>query len=141
MNPIYIPREHHQKLSKIVSELLELGPKAPGAVQKLQEELNRAVVLEDDAVPPDIVTLNSLVRLRDLQSGEIEEWILTMPEHADPDKKRISVLAPVGTALIGFPKGTEVEWETPGGLRRLKIEDVEQGAFKVPDLVRSIYGF
>lgn len=141
MKPIYIPREDHRRLTKMVNELLELGPKSPGPIRKLQEELNRAVVLEAEAIPPEIVTINSMVRLRDLQTDEIEEWVLTLPEHADPDQKRISVLAPVGTGLLGFSRGTEIEWETPGGLRTLKIEDVHQGAFKVPDLVRSLYGY
>jgi regulator of nucleoside diphosphate kinase len=123
-----------------VNELIGGGGKVPPAIRKLKEELDRAVLLNAAAIPPETVSLNSFVQLSDLKTGEIEEWVLTMPEHADPDQKRISILAPVGTAILGFSTGDEIEWETPGGVRALKIEKVEHGAFTVPTLSRSLYG-
>ncbi|MEX2381403.1 MAG: GreA/GreB family elongation factor [Opitutales bacterium] len=140
MQPIYISSDDYRILSKIVNDLVRGGVKVPPALKKLQAELSRAVILNALAISPKVVTLNSSVQLRDLKTGEIEDWILTMPEHADPDQKRISVLAPVGTGILGFSEGNEIEWETPGGVRTLKIEKVQHGAFSAPDLSRSLYG-
>ncbi len=127
MKTIYISSEDHARLNKTVNELRSGGGKTFGSLEKLQQELNRAVVLDAGAIPPGVVTINSKVRMRDLDTGETEEWILSMPEHANPDQQRISILAPIGTAILGFSEGDEIEWETPGGIRKLKLEHVEAG--------------
>lgn len=140
MTAIYISSDDHRTLSKIVNDLVQNGGKVYSGIQKLKQELDRAQVLDPSAIPADTVTLNSLVQLRDLDTGELEEWILTMPEHADPDQKRISILSPIGTAILGFSAGEEIEWETPGGVRELKVEKVRHGAFSPSDYSRSLYG-
>lgn len=140
MKPIYVSSDDFRILKKTVNELVRGGGRISPAIQKLQEELDRAVVVDPAAISAKTVMLNSSVQLRDLKTDEVEEWILTMPEHADPDQKRISILAPVGTAILGFSAGDEIEWETPGGVRMLRIEKVQHGAFSVPDLLRTLYG-
>jgi regulator of nucleoside diphosphate kinase len=70
------------------------------------------------------VTLETRVIFEDLSTGEIEDYILTFPDRANVDEKRLSILAPIGTALIGYREGDVVSWETPGGVRRLKIRQV-----------------
>ncbi|HQY06476.1 MAG TPA: GreA/GreB family elongation factor, partial [Lacunisphaera sp.] len=90
----------------------------------LRGELARAIVLDATAVPATAVGLNSRVELEDLDSGERESYVLTLPSAADPDQARISVLAPVGTALLGYRVGDEIAWPTPGGIRRLKLLQV-----------------
>ncbi|MDQ5977944.1 MAG: regulator of nucleoside diphosphate kinase [Verrucomicrobiota bacterium] len=72
--------------------------------------------------------MGSLVRFEDLYTGEIEEYTLTFPDQADVATGRLSILAPVGTALLGFREGSIVDWPTPGGIRRLKIHRVSQPA-------------
>ncbi len=140
MKTIYISSDDHRLLSKTINELVRSSGKIPPAIQKLQEELNRAELLSPVAISAKTVTLNSSVQLRDLQTDEVEEWILTMPKYADPDQKRISVLAPIGTAILGFSEGDQIEWETPGGIRSFKIEKVRHRAFTAPGLSRSLYG-
>lgn len=108
-------------------------------ILKLREELDRAVVLNPEALPDQVVSLNSKVSLRDLKTNQIENWVLTMPEHADPDQQRISVLAPIGTAVLGYSEGHDIEWETPGGVRVLNIESVEQNAFVPTRQVHALY--
>jgi regulator of nucleoside diphosphate kinase len=75
-----------------------------------------------------VVTLHALVHVLDLQSGERQEVVLVSPAEADVKERRISVLAPLGTALLGYREGDEVEWLMPGGLRRLRIERVVQAS-------------
>jgi regulator of nucleoside diphosphate kinase len=117
--PIYISRDDHSKLHLLLATL----PASNGnsTLRKLRDELDRAAVIDPAALPPDIVTMESTVQYEDLGSGEIEEYTLTFPDRADIEKKRLSILAPIGTALIGCRVGDVVNWSTPGGTRQLKI--------------------
>lgn len=90
----------------------------------LSEELERAVEVEPEAVPADVVTLNSTVRVLDLESSAAMDYTIVMPGEANYDAGRISVLAPLGTALLGYRVGDQIEWEVPRGVRRLRIEAV-----------------
>lgn len=96
--------------------------------QELGVELDRALVLAPGEIPADVVTMHAVVRVLDLQSGERQEVVLVNPAEADVKARRISVLAPLGTALLGYREGDEVEWQMPGGLRRLRIERVIQAS-------------
>lgn len=95
-------------------------------LQELGVELDRALVLAPGEMPANVVTMNSAVRVLDLQSGERQEVVLVSPAEADVKARRISVLAPLGTALLGYREGDEVEWLMPRGLRRMRIERVVQ---------------
>ena len=93
---------------------------------ELEAELDRAVVLEPDEMPADVITLGARVGVRDMASGERREMTLVLPTQADVRNQRLSVLAPLGTALLGYREGDEIEWVMPGGLKRLGIEWVRQ---------------
>ena len=90
----------------------------------LAGELRRARVVPRPLIPRDVVTMNSTVRLRDLETGESETYTLVYPEEADIEADRLSVLAPVGTALLGYRAGDVVEWPVPAGVRRFRVEEV-----------------
>lgn len=90
----------------------------------LEAELGRARVVPAGKVPPDVVTMNSVVRLRDLDSDETEEYELVYPPDADLDRNRISILAPIGTAILGYRIGDIIEWPVPAGVHRLRVEEV-----------------
>ena len=90
----------------------------------LEGELGRARVVAAGKVPADVVTMNSVVRLRDLDSDETEEYELVYPADADMAHNRMSVLAPIGTAILGYRLGDVIEWLVPAGLRRLRVEEV-----------------
>ncbi len=68
--------------------------------------------------------MDSTVEFEDLGTNEIEAYIITFPDRADVEQKRISILAPIGTALIGCRVGDIVKWSTPGGIRQLKVRRV-----------------
>ena len=88
----------------------------------VEQELARAEVVAPTKVPKGVVTMNSRVRFRDLGSDERETYTLVYPEAADVDAGKLSVLAPLGTVLLGAKVGDVVECRTPGGVRGLKIE-------------------
>jgi regulator of nucleoside diphosphate kinase len=93
-------------------------------LEDLASELERAFVVDAGAVPSGVVMLDSEVRVADLLSGERRDLTVVFPSEADPPAGRISVLAPLGCALMGSRQGEVVEWEMPGGLRRLRIDKV-----------------
>lgn len=90
----------------------------------LQVELNRAKIVSPDDVPENVVTMDSTVMLRDLDTDEVEMYTLVYPDRADIANGRLSVLAPVGTAILGYQIGDEVTWRVPAGWRRLRIEQI-----------------
>ncbi len=87
-------------------------------------ELDRARVVAPQEVPEDVVTMNSKVRLIDVETGEHMDIALVFPEDADAAEGAVSILAPVGTAIIGYSQGDTIEWPTPSGARTFRIERV-----------------
>jgi regulator of nucleoside diphosphate kinase len=91
----------------------------------LDAELTRAEVVEPTEVPPDVVTMNSRVVFEDEDSHETREVTLAYPQDASLEQGRVSVLAPVGSTLLGMSVGQEAEWPLPGGKhKRLRILSV-----------------
>ncbi len=93
-------------------------------LEHLEEELDRAVLVPSEKVPGNVVTMNSRMRVKDLDSEKEMLIQLVFPSEADFERGKISILAPIGTALIGYRTGDTVEWKVPSGLRRLRIEEV-----------------
>ena len=120
---ILITREDKKRLLRVLSRIgTEYADREDLVL--LGEELERAVEVEPEAVPADVVTLNSTVRVIDLESSEATDYTIVMPGEANYEAGRISVLAPLGTALLGFRVGDEIEWDVPRGIRRLRIDAV-----------------
>jgi regulator of nucleoside diphosphate kinase len=93
-------------------------------VQELEQELERGIVMAPKDIPGDVITMNSKVLLRDMESGETVEYTLVFPHHADIQQRKISILAPIGTAMIGYRVGDVIEWKVPAGMKRLKVEKI-----------------
>lgn len=91
----------------------------------LERELDKARVVPSREVPRDVVTMNSRVRIVDMRTGEQLVYQIVYPHEANYAEMKISVLAPIGMALLGYAEGTEIEWEVPSGSRRLRIQAVE----------------
>ena len=106
------------------TDLRRLEPLIAGAhrspnIERLEEELARATIVPSKDVPPNVVTMNSRVRFADVGTGEESEVVLVYPHNADVKQGKISVLAPVGSALLGLSTGDEIEWPMPFGKQRL----------------------
>jgi regulator of nucleoside diphosphate kinase len=121
---IYVTEFDLKRLSNLLTGAQSWNKKDQDYLTKLEEELERAQVVSPQAIPGDVVTMNSQARVRDLDSNAEMVFPLVFPAEADYERGRLSVLAPIGTALLGFRAGETVEWEVPGGVRRLKIEQV-----------------
>jgi regulator of nucleoside diphosphate kinase len=102
-----------------MDRLLELVEAYPGQrFEKLESELLRAKVVPPEKIPREVVTMNSRVVFENETTGERREVTLVYPGSADIDAGKISVLVPVGTALLGLRVGQSIDWELPGGARQ-----------------------
>lgn len=96
----------------------------PGRAE-LEAELSRAEIVVPTDIPPTVVTMNSTVRFRVASSTEEFTLTLVYPRDMDSSSSKISILAPVGSALLGLSQGDEIEWPKPGGgTLRVRIEEV-----------------
>jgi regulator of nucleoside diphosphate kinase len=120
---IYITDDDCEKLRRLIAGRRGTNRVNDEYLDTLEEELDRAEVVEPEAIPRDVVTMNSEVRLRDLDSGAVQRYRLVFPNQFRFDNS-VSILAPIGTALLGYGVGDVIEWPVPKGIRRLKILDV-----------------
>lgn len=122
---IYITKPDHERLTKLIEIAREReGDANRKYLDSLEEELERAEVVQQKDIPADVITMRSTVRLKDLDTGEEMTYQLTFPTEANFDEGKISVLAPIGTAMIGYRHGDVIDWEVPSGVRRLRVEEV-----------------
>lgn len=122
-NTIYLTELDYKRLV----DQFQVQRQQAGAIAnigKLGEELKRAKLVLSEEIPANVVTMNSHVLLRDLQSGNELEITLVYPKDADISTRKISIFAPVGTAIIGCREGDVVEWPVPSGTIKYKIEKV-----------------
>jgi regulator of nucleoside diphosphate kinase len=102
-----------------MDRLLELVEAYPGKrFEHLEGELLRAHVVPRDEMPKDVVTMNSRVIFENETTGERREITLVYPGSADIDAGKVSVLVPIGTALLGLRVGQSIDWQLPGGERQ-----------------------
>lgn len=94
--------------------------------KKLSEELKNAKVLKDSELPNDVVTLNSYVEIEEVDTHQVFKFQLVNPAEANMKSNKLSVLAPIGVALLGYRTGAKVQWEMPNGLKTFKIVKVTQ---------------
>ena len=122
---IYITTSDYQRLSGLIERSRDRnGDTDREYLDQLEEELAQAEVVNPEDIPQDVITMRSKVRLKDLKSGQTEMYSLVFPFEANSNEGQISVLAPIGTALLGNRSGDVVESRVPSGLRRLKVKEI-----------------
>lgn len=121
---IFVTEEDAGRLRTLLVGVRERSVRDREHLQQLDDELDRARVVPASEIPPDVVTMNSELALRDLDTGEEMVFRIVFPSEANADQHRISVLAPLGTAVLGYRAGDAIEWVVPGRTRRLRIESV-----------------
>lgn len=118
---IYVTQEDVKRLHALLEVAKQSQYYGSDELQKLGAELNRAIVIASKEVPRDVVTMNSKVRLLDLETKEEMTYTVVFPDQADFSEGKISVLAPIGTAMLGYRAGDTFSWQVPAGVRRIKI--------------------
>ncbi|MGN6298843.1 MAG: GreA/GreB family elongation factor [Ginsengibacter sp.] len=122
--PVILTKTDFEILNSYVKNLHGMQVNERENFSKLSGELKKAQLVEDDSMPADIVRLGSTVVIKDLVTRRDMTVTIVLPSKADIKQKKVSVLAPIGTALIGFRKGQTVSWNVPSGKKDFKIVDV-----------------
>ena len=122
--PIHVTVEDKAALEKMINNILRSG-KMKDEMSSLISELERAKVLESEWIPRNVVTMNSRVSIIDGDTAERMKFTLVYPEDADADSNKISILSPIGSGMLGYQVGDEVEWVVPAGVRKFTIAKVD----------------
>lgn len=118
---IFLTEFDKKRLEELIAVAIEFGDKSRADLSGLSTEMSRANVVAPTDVPPDVVTMNSKVLLRDVATNEEVTYTLVFPKDANIDRGCISILAPVGTAILGYQEGDTITWKVPSGERTLEI--------------------
>ena len=119
---IYVTNIDRDRIKEIVKKMYENDEKPDKSVKKLESELNRAIVVDSEKIPGDVITLNSKVLLR--LNDEDVEVSLVYPEESDLGDMKLSIFSPIGTAILGYREGNTVEWEVPSGTSEIHIKKI-----------------
>ncbi len=121
---IFITKTDEEQLRELLREAQRSEYRGSVYLKLLAGELDKAQVLESQKIPPDVITLNSVAHLLDLESNDEMIYTLVFPDEANVSQGKISVLAPIGTAMLGYRVGDIFEWDTPSGKRSIRVEKV-----------------
>lgn len=121
---IHITELDRRRLLDLIMDAQSKGYHGSIYLEKLRGELDRAEIVQPQEIPDDVITMNSKVALLDLDTQEEEIYTLVYPENANSTEGKVSVLAPIGTAMLGYRVGDVFEWEVPAGKRRLKVDRI-----------------
>lgn len=121
---IYVTEPDYDRLSALIETTRERNGVDIEYLKKLEAELDRAEIVDPKHIPDDVITMRSKVRLKDLVTGQANTYSLVFPTEADFNEGKISILAPIGTAILGYKSGDTIEWSVPSGLRRIKVDEI-----------------
>lgn len=119
---IYITNIDRDRIKKILYKMSESNKVTDQSVKKLEGELDRAIVVDSQQVPKDVITMNSKALLQ-LNDEDIE-ISLVYPEDADLGAMKLSIFSPIGTAILGYKEGNSIEWEVPSGTSKIHIKKI-----------------
>lgn len=123
-NKLILLKEDFKLLSAYLRAKWANSPFEKNNLDALQAELKKANIVEKEDFPKDVVRLDSKVKIKTLGKEDVLEFSIVTPEKANYKEKKISVMAPIGTALIGFRKGEIISWNVPGGKKTFTILEV-----------------
>jgi len=114
-----------ERLRSLIAEISAHGTREERAyAARLEEKLGRAVVLDPKTVSHDVITMNSRFRIRDLNFQDEASYTVVFPQEADLFEDKLSVLAPLGTAMLGHRVGDMIEWHAPRGKCNWRVEEI-----------------
>jgi regulator of nucleoside diphosphate kinase len=122
LQPIYLTNADYVKLLDLVQAERQVS--GSQAVAALGNELKRAKLVSSTAIPPDVITMNSVVQLRELPGGPELEITLVYPREANTAQRKISILAPVATAVLGCRVGDRIQWPVPKGTATFEVKAI-----------------
>lgn len=124
MSNIIVNRLDYLRIQKQINEARQQKTIEVSEAEKLLKELNSGTILDPQDIPNDVVTMNSIVKISFVESGRQQEFKIVYPNEANFKEKKVSIFSPIATALIGFRVGDQIEWMVPGGLTKIRIDEI-----------------
>ena len=124
MSKLIINSLDYARIKKCISDAKLFKSVSSTEAEKLLKELNDAQIVEPEAIPANVVTMNSIVKLSFLNNNKQIQFQIVYPENANIKENKISIFSPIATALIGYKTGDEIEWIVPAGLTKIRIDEV-----------------
>lgn len=124
MSQIIVNRLDYGRIKKCINDAKQFKSINGVEAEKLLKELESAQIVEPQAVPANVVTMNSIVKLSFLNSSKQVQFQVVYPDQANFKIQKISIFSPIATALLGYKVGDEIEWVVPAGLTQLRIDEI-----------------
>ncbi len=124
MNKLIVNRLDYARIKQCINDAKQFKSISHIEAEKLLHELNSAKIVEPEAIPSNVVTMNSIVKLSFLNSDKQIQFQIVYPDQANLKENKISIFSPIATALIGYKIKDEIEWLVPAGLTRIRIDEI-----------------
>jgi len=124
MRELIVNRLDYARIKKCISDAKQFKSINKAEADKLMAELDSANIVEPEAIPSNVVTMNSIVKLSFLNSNKEVQFQIVYPDQANLKKNKISIFSPIATALIGYKVKDEIEWIVPAGLTKIRIDKI-----------------
>ncbi len=124
MKKLIINKLDFLRIQKCIDEAKIVKSISAGEADSLMRELNSAKIVEPEKIPSNVVTMHSIVKISFLDTNKQIQFQIVYPREANLKENKISIFSPVATALIGFQVGDEVEWIVPGGLTKIRVDEI-----------------
>lgn len=122
-NKICITKYDYTRLKSMIQEYAKTN-KADTNIKDLLGEIERAQKVDSYTIGSNYITMNSVFELKKMDELDFQQFRLVFPEDADIDKDKISVLAPIGTAVLGYKVGDVIKWKVPDGENFFQITNI-----------------
>ncbi|TGL40362.1 nucleoside diphosphate kinase regulator [Leptospira perdikensis] len=123
-NKICLTHYDYERLKSMIQEYTKRN-KMDANVKDLLGEMERAQKVDSQKIPSNFVTMNSVIEIKNLEELEFQEFRLVFPEDANTNENKISILAPMGTAILGYKIGDVIQWKVPGGENQFQITNIK----------------
>lgn len=124
MSKIIINRLDYARIKKCINDAKQFKSINNTEAEKLMKELDSAKIVEPEAIPSNVVTMNSIVKLSFLNNKKQVQFQIVYPNQANLKENKISIFSPIATALIGYKVADEIEWIVPAGLTNIRIDEI-----------------
>ncbi|MBA7549616.1 Regulator of nucleoside diphosphate kinase [subsurface metagenome] len=124
MSKININRLDFARIKKCISDAKQFNSISNAEAENLLKELDSAKIVEPEAIPPNVVTMNSIVKLSFLNNNKQVQFQIVYPDQANLKENKISIFSAIATALIGYKVTDEIEWIVPAGLTKIRIDEI-----------------
>ena len=124
MGKIILNRLDYARIKKCIKDARQFRSITSDEEQQLMKELDSAMIVDPEAIPSNVVTMNSVVKVHFLNSSKQLQFQIVYPHQADMKQHKISIFSPIATALIGYKTGDEIEWIVPAGLTKIRINEI-----------------